>query len=385
MSEEINKPEIEKFRQELLSQEGEDKEPPKPEVIGAKIALKYSNSWSYCEEYSSWLAYSLETEGIWQKVSKEYLAAEVHTILQARNIRGYGTNAYINKIIRELKEKLARQQWEEKSPTEWLPFRNGVFELATGKLHPHSPEFRFTWQIPRDYSGGESGWRREGETGREGDWENLVVPKSPSPQVPKSHRWKSIDNWLNEATQGNQEYKELLLCFAAGVLRGRNDLQKFLHLIGRGGTTFTNLLTDLIGSENTVELDLEELDEPEEIARLVGKRLLVLPLQRRVPKKMRNFKRLLEQEPLSGTSIWGKKLEFRFEGLMVVTSDFPLFHSRVGSWLTKRVKMIPVEERYFRHKQWDGQKELTPELGAFTSYLLSIPKAEIEATLLGDN
>ena len=354
MSDEINKPEIEKFRQELLSQEEEVKEPPKPEVIGSKIALKYSKSWSYCEEHSSWLAYSLETEGIWQKVSKEYLAAEVHTILQARNIRGYGTNAYINKIIRELKEKLARQQWEEKSPTEWLPFRNGVFELATGKLHPHSPEFRFTWQIPRDYSGGESGW-------------------------------KSIDKWLNEATQGNQEYKELLLCFAAGVLRGRNDLQKFLHLIGRGGTTFTNLLTDLIGSENTVELDLEELDEPEEIARLVGKRLLVLPDQRRVPKKMRNFKRLLEQEPLSGTSIWGKKLEFRFEGLVVVTSNLPLFHSRVGSWLTKRVKMIPVEERYFRHQQWDGQKELTPELGGFTSYLLSIPEAEIEATLLGDN
>ena len=331
MSDEINKPEIEKFRQELLSQEEEVKEPPKPEVIGSKIALKYSKSWSYCEEHSSWLAYSLETEGIWKKVSKEYLAAEVHTILQARNIRGYGTNAYINKIIRALKGKLTRQRWEEKSATEWLPFRNGVFELATGKLHSHSPEFRFTWQIPRDYSGGESGWKREGETGRE------------------------------------------------------NDLQKFLHLIGRGGTTFTNLLTDLIGSENTAELDLEELDEPEEVARLVGKRLVVLPDQRRVPKQMRNFKRLLEQEPLSGTSIWGKKLEFKFEGLVVVTSNLSLFHSRVGSWLTRRVKMIPVEERYFRHKQWDGQKELTPELGGFTSYLLSIPEAEIEATLLGDN
>ncbi|MDJ0574313.1 MAG: hypothetical protein QNJ65_03995 [Xenococcaceae cyanobacterium MO_234.B1] len=45
-----------------------------------------------------------------------------------------------------------------------------------------------------------------------------------------SNGWTKINTWLDEATKGNSEYKELLLCFAAAVLRGRNDLQKFLPL-----------------------------------------------------------------------------------------------------------------------------------------------------------
>ncbi len=65
---------------------------------------------------------------------------------------------------------------------------NGQFQLRPdkpwgskpGKLHSHSPGFRFTWQLPRDYTIFEAGWR-------------------------------SIDNWSDEATQGNSEYKELLL------------------------------------------------------------------------------------------------------------------------------------------------------------------------------
>ncbi len=61
------------------------------------------------------------------------------------------------------------------------------------------------------------------------------------------------------------------------MLRGRNDLQKFLHLIGGGGSgksTFTTLLTALIGEENTVTLNLTDLEDKHEIARIFGKRLV---------------------------------------------------------------------------------------------------------------
>ena len=364
----IQKNGIEEFRKQLLSQAidfdrwyskyGEDafdKKPPKPDIIGGEIAEKYRDRWVYCDELRTWLTYSLETEGIWTIVSKQYLAAEVHAILKARNIVGYGTNAYIQNILGTLERELFIRKWDEQSSTEWLPFQNGVLELATGSLHEHSPGFRFTWQLPRDYTVIETGWQK-------------------------------IDSWLNEATQESPEYKQLLLCFAAAVLRGRNDLQKFLHLIGGGGSgksTFTTLLTALVGEENTATLNLPDLEDKHEVARMFGKRLVVLPDQDKAPKKMSNFKRLTGQDRLSGRRLYENGFEFVFGGLTVVTSNFPLFHTNIGSWLTRRVIMIPFDHQCSNHKKRDLSKEFSPELGAFTSYLLSIPETQIETTLKG--
>ncbi|MDY6901875.1 MAG: phage/plasmid primase, P4 family, partial [Cyanobacteriota bacterium] len=296
-----------------------------------------------------------EAEGIWSLVSEKYMAAEIDRILEARNIEGYGTNSYIKNIIASLERRLYLREWFEKPSTEWLPFQNGVLNLATGSLHEHSPEFRLTWQLPRDYTIVSSGY-------------------------------SAIDNWLTEATGGNAEYKELLLCFAAAVLRGRNDLQKFLHLIGGGGSgksTFTTLLTALIGEENTATLNMSDLEDKHEIARIFGKRLVVLPDQDKAPKKMSNFKRLTGQDRLSGRRLYENGMEFVFGGLTVVTSNFPIFHTNVGSWLTRRVKMIPFDYQCPAHKKRDLMQEFSPELSAFTSYLLSIPSEKIDRVLKG--
>ncbi len=359
---------IDAFRKNLLSQavsfdtwykehgsDAFDKKPPKADILGAEIAEKYRDTWIFCDQLKTWLAYSLETEGIWTVVSPEYLEAEVHTILKARNIKGYSTNAYIKNIVGALKRELYLRKWDELSSTDWLPFQNGVLELATGKLHEHSPGFRFTWRLPRDY---------------------VIVEQG----------WKAIDTWLNEATKGNEEYKELLLCFAAGVLRGRSDLQKFMHLIGGGGSgksTFTNLITALIGEENTVTIDLSDLEDKHERARIFGKRLVVLPDQDKAPKKLSSFKRLTGQDRLSGRRLFENGFEHIFSGMAVVTSNFPIFHTNVGSWLHRRQIMIPFDYQCPKHKKRDLMKDFEPELGALTSYLLSIPSERIEAVLNG--
>ena len=359
---------IEEFRQQLLAQaisfdswldeygsDAFDQKPPKPDLIGGEIAEKYRDTWVYCDELKTWLAYSLETQGIWTIVSEQYLETEIDAILEARNIKGYGTNTYIKNIVGKLKRKLFSRKWNEKSSTDWLPFQNGVLELATNQLHSHSPGFRFTWQLPRDYTVIETGW-------------------------------SNIKAWLNEATRGNLEHQRLLIHFAAAVLRGRSDLQKFLHLIGGGGSgksTFTTLLTALIGEQNTATLNLPDLEDKHEIARIFGKRLVVLADQDKAPKKMSNFKSLTGQDRLSGRRLFENGFEFIFQGLTVVTSNFPVFHSNLGSWLNRRVTMIPFEYECPNHKKRDLMKEFEPELGAFTSYLLSIPNAEIDRTFKG--
>ena len=366
----IQKNGIEAFRKKLLSQtisfeqwhtlygqDAFDKKPPKADLIGTKIADQYRDRWVYCDELKTWLVYGLEAEGIWTIVSKQFLAHAIDNILEGKNIVGYGTNAYIQNILGALERKLLIRKWSEKSTTEYLPFKNGVLELATNQLHGHNPGFRFTWQLPRDYT---------------------VVETS----------WRNIDNWLNEATRGNSEHKQLLICFAAAVLRGRNDLQKFLHLIGGGGSgksTFTTLLTALVGESNTATLNLSDLEDKHEIARIFGKRLIVLPDQDKAPKKMSNFKRLTGQDRLSGRRLFENGFEFVFSGLTVVTSNFPVFHTNTGSWLTRRTSMIPFEYECPSHLKRDLIEEFKPELSAFTTYLLSISNAQIDAVFKGLN
>jgi putative DNA primase/helicase len=361
---------IEEFRKKLLfqtvsfqdwlSEYGQDafeQKLPKPDIIGAQLAEQYRDYWVYCDELKTWLAYSLNTKGIWTIVTEQYLAAEIDAILESRNVVGYGTNTYIQNIIGKLKRKLFVREWSEKSSTDWLPFKNGVLELATNKLHEHSSSFRFTWQLPRDYT---------------------VVETS----------WKNIDDWLTEATQGNKEHKQLLIHFAAAVLRGRNDLQKFLHLNGPGGSgksTFTNLLTGVIGEENTANLDLPNLEDKHEIARIFGKRLVIFADQDKAPKKVSNFKKLTGQDRLSGRKLFHDGFEYTFSGLAVVTSNSPIFHTNIGSWLTRRVAMIPFDYEYPSHKKRDLIKEFNPELSAFTTYLLSISNAEIDTVFKGLN
>ncbi len=359
---------IEEFRKQLLAQaisfdswldeygsDAFDKKPPKPDLIGGEIAQKYRDTWVYCDELKTWLAYSLETKGLWTIVSEQYLETEIDAILEARNIKGYGTNSYIKNIVGKLKRKRFSRKWNEKSSTDWLPFQNGVLELATGKLHPHSPGFRFTWQLPRDYTIIETGWSR-------------------------------IKSWLNEATKGNLEHQRILLHYAAAVLRGRSDLQKFLHLMGGGGSgksTYTNLLTALVGESNTATLNLPDLEDKYEVARIFGNKLVVFPDQDKAPKKMTNFKSLTGQDRLSARRLFENGFEFIFSGLTVVTSNNPVFHTNLGSWFNRRVIMIPFEYECPKHKQRDLMKEFLTELGGFTSYLLSIPDAEIDQTFKG--
>jgi putative DNA primase/helicase len=105
-----------------------------------------------------------------------------------------------------------------------------VVEVATGKLLPHSPDYRLTWQLPREHN-------------------------------PLATNWNTIDAYLDHLSGGNSALKDIYLCFCNAVLKGRADLQKFLHMIGIGGSgkgTFARLVTDLIGEENILSTTLED-------------------------------------------------------------------------------------------------------------------------------
>lgn len=112
---------------------------------------------------------------------------------------------------------------------------------------------------------------------------------------------------------------------------------------------------------------------------------MVFPDQGKAPKKVSNFKKLTGQDRLSGRKLFNDGFEYIFSGLAVVTSNKPIFHTDIGSWLTRRVAMIPFDYEYPSHKKRDLIKEFEPELSAFTTYLLNISNPEIDAVFKGLN
>ncbi len=359
--------EIEAFRQELLSraipfkdwsrgyeEENQPKKPPFPDALAKAIAQKYENKWLYNGEHSTWMEYEHKPDlkGVWTPVTDLYISVQINKILQAREITGYG-ESYLNNIVGLLKRNLYTEEWGENPHL--LPFSDCVFVPKTGKTLDHAPENRLTWALPRPY--------------------NAITLS-----------WDGIDRWLSESVRGNANHKRQLLCFAAAVLRKRFDLHKFLHLIGSGGSgksTYTNLLTAILGSRNVISMDLEALNERDALADLFGKVLVIFPDQDSAGKKLSNFKKLTGGDYLRGRRLFKDGFNFRFDGMALVTSNNPIFHAGTGRWLTRRTLATPFNNIVPEHKMRDLEKEFEPELSAFTHYLLSIPETEIEAALRG--
>jgi putative DNA primase/helicase len=128
---------------------------------------------------------------------------------------------------------------------------------------------------------------------------------------------------------------------------------------------------------------LDALNEKDAIADLFGKVLLVFPDQDSCGKQVSNFKKITGQDLLRGRKLYKDAFHFRFDGMVAITSNQPIFHAGSGRWLTRRAIMIPFKQIIADDKVRDLEKEFEHELSAFTHHLLSIPEIEIEAVLRG--
>ncbi|PSF28491.1 DNA primase [Aphanothece hegewaldii CCALA 016] len=328
------------------------KKPPTPDLIARSLKEKYLDKWLWDNEHKTWQEYERKQKGVWNPVDDLYISVQVNLILEARGISGYGAS-YLKNIVELLRHQLYCHEWGEQKTL--LPFLDGVLDSETGQFSPHAPGHRLTWVLPRNYT--------------------LL-----------NTNWGSIDRWLDEAVAGDMHHKRLVLCFAAAILRRRSDLQKFLHVIGLGGsgkTTLMNLFVAVVGEQNTASLDLETLNEKDAIADLLGKVLLIFPDQDSCGKQVSNFKKITGQDLLRGRKLYKDAFNFRFNGMVAITSNQPIFHAGSGRWLTRRALMVPFRQIICDEKVRDLEKEFESELSAFTHYLLSIPESEIEAVLRG--
>jgi putative DNA primase/helicase len=324
---------------------------PSADAMSREITEDYRDKLAFNNEVLCWYRYEADTTGIWSPETDEYVESLIYHIIKSKGLTNLPPT-YVSSVKRFLRHELIERKWKSKAGL--LPFLNGALEIATGELHPHSPGYKFTWALPRPHS---------------------VIDTE----------WGKIREWLNFATHGNTHVQNLLLAFAAATLKGRAEVQKFLHLIGIGGSgkgTYIRLLVALIGIENTHSSTLEDwCSNRFEAAQAYGKRLLIFPDENRGTRSLGKFKQVTGGDWLRAEEKGQKPFKFKFEGMVAVASEFPIFGADSGSGMARRTISVPFSAAVGTRRDLD--KEFISELAAFTNYLLSLDDAWVENTLRG--
>ncbi|MFB2834088.1 phage/plasmid primase, P4 family [Floridanema evergladense] len=329
---------------------------PPADIVAKEIAEDYRGTLAFNNETGTWMRYEAEYPGVWSPESDEYLESIISKILDSKNIVGYGSNSYVVNIVKKLRHILIERKWTELKSNEYLPFINGVLNVKTGELLPHSPGYKLTWQLPREHN-------------------------------PLAKNWGTIDEFLTHLTRGNEKLKHLLICYCAAILKGRSDLQKFLYLIGLGGTgkgTFTRLNISLIGKENVLTTTMEDwCGNRFEGANAYGKRLILFPDEDKQIGKIGKFLSLTGEDLIRAEEKGKKAFSFKCTAIPLVCSNFPIFVGDSASRVKRRCITVPCNNAVVPSQRRNLEKEFEPELAAFTNHLISIPDDEITRTLLG--
>ncbi|HLP92126.1 MAG TPA: phage/plasmid primase, P4 family [Nostocaceae cyanobacterium] len=327
---------------------------PKADIIGREIAEQHRNKLLFNSEANCWMIYGLDNDGVWKAVNDYYIESLINQELKQRQIAGYSGHSYITNIICKMRMELTEQSWQAGIHKNLLPFQNSILDITTGKTLSHSPNYRFTWCLPRSF-----------ETSNNG--------------------FPTIDKWLDEATNNNKSIKEILLCYLAAILKGRADLQQFLHLIGAGGTgksTFIGLAQSLIGSNNVCTTTLRDFcGNKFGAANAYRKRLVVFPDQDKYKGDLQKFKSLTGQDEILAEEKFKQPFQFKFDGMVIMASNIPVFHASNSSWLTRRQILLPFNHTIDKSKRRNLQKEFEPELNALTQHLLSIADDKVTQVL----
>lgn len=103
---------------------------PKADVLGEELADEFKTKLLYNLEYKTWMFYEFEHKGVWAVSQEETIQSLIFQQLRQKGIIGYHSNSYITNILTAMQHRLLANKWNEKSPKQFLPFQNGVLEIA---------------------------------------------------------------------------------------------------------------------------------------------------------------------------------------------------------------------------------------------------------------
>ena len=198
-----------------------------------------------------------------------------------------------------------------------INFRNGILDLETKSLLPHSPDYLTTVQIPCDW----------------------VEAPTFTP---------IFDKFMNDLSEGCKETENFLLQFMGVCLSNVKGwrLKKALFLVGKGNTGKSQLKTiteRLLGKNNYMAIDLKNLEGRFGTSNIYLKRLAgSSDMGFATLAELKIFKQATGGDSLFAEYKGQNGFEFVYDGLLwFCMNRFPKFGGDNGDWVYDRI--IPVE------------------------------------------
>lgn len=154
-------------------------------------------------------------------------------------------------VMKELNTDAADLNIDElNSDEQIINFANGILDIATNELRPHSPDIISTIQLPCNYK------------------PELWLKHAPI-----------FSNFLDDLTSGNQELKIVILQYIGAILSNvkgfRYKKLMILYGVGNSGkSTLRELVLHLVGKNNCHSIDLKNLTARFGTSQIYGRRMI---------------------------------------------------------------------------------------------------------------
>ena len=322
------------------------------------LAAKVKNLLTRDPVAEEWYQYQ---DGYWQRMTTAMVMHQLSKFLDRELAEGYSM-ALLKNMMSFLQIRLVNTGWG--TAKDMLPMMNGVLDLSTMKLLPHSPEYKFQWVLPYAYDA-----------------------KADCP---------TIRTYLLDATDGDAEAVESIRAALFFTLLFHLGTQKFMEILGPGGTgksTLVRLIQELIGKDNCVTTDLKNLEGNKfETAGLYGKRAAFINDSSRYSGEVSQLKAISGEDPLRFEKK-GKQQDASFlaECFVFIVSNEPIQSPDYTSGLSRRrvpinfIKQITDADRNKWRSQGGIEAVMKSELSGMLNWVIRMGKDGALAALGGIN
>jgi putative DNA primase/helicase len=178
-----------------------------------------------------------------------------------------------------------------------------------------------------------------------------------------------------------------LRAYLKAVVTSRTDLQRFLELIGNGGSgkgTFTRLAQALVGHHNTAVTTLEQLEKNRfETAAIYGKKLLLITDSDKYGGEVSTLKAITGGDPIRFEK---KKVQqckaFTPTCMVIISANEPPQSTDYTSGLKRRRLTAPFKLQVEPSQRRDLDAEFKPYLPGLLEWVLTVPDEEMHQLIV---
>lgn len=334
-------------------------QPAKPSRVARMLADEWKDQIIFLKDSKKYYGYATQKPGVWAPMTDEEIGKMLQEELDERGMLDDYDHRYTTQVNKLLRERLLASRPD--TSRELVAYRNCVVNVLTKEIKEHDPKNMTFWTLPYDY--------------------NPTVQPGP------------ILDFLYQTQKYDESLVQLLRAYSLATLLGRSDLQKYMEIVGPGGTgkgTFMRLLIALVGKENTHTTNLNKLEKNRfECASLVDKALLVITDSDRYGGTVDVLKAITGSDSINAEAKGQQSYSYFAKIMVLIAANETLQSTDNTSGLARRRITVPFTNEVPKHErrtllEMDNSSvfgEFVDYLPGFANWVLAMPVAEMEDLL----